>query len=203
MVQRTYPLMMDLTPFFMAPFALRKVAKGRWTSIRRAVLRERGPVCEICGFVAQEARNIHAHEVYEYDVVNKKVRFGGIQLLCAWCHNCKDFAHFQRMERAGLNGKLTSAFLTARYCRVNQCSRQTFDRHLAAAWRTKIGLELAFGQDVKQEQIHYGAYHEKAFASLAHRGMMRDDDEYFHPLPGHELVYAPDGQLYGHHEPSD
>jgi hypothetical protein len=26
------------------------------------------------------------------------------------------------------------------------------------------------------------------------------DEEYFDPLPGHELVYAPDGQLYGHRE---
>jgi hypothetical protein len=187
----------------MAPYALRKVAKGRWPSIRRAALRERGSACEICGFVAQETRNIHAHEVYAYDAQSKVVSFGGVQLLCAWCHNCKDFAHFQRMEQVGLGGKLTSEFLIAHYCRINQCSRRTFDRHLKDAWQTKIKLEMAFGQDVKQEQIHYGEYHDRVMASIANRGMMRDTGEFFDPLPGHELVYAPDGQLYGHRERLD
>src|SRR5208283_295796 len=149
----------DFTPLFMSGASIRKAAKGRWPGIRRRLLADQGSVCEACGFIAQEARLIHGHEVFEYDLAAKKVRLIRIALLCFKCHNCKHFEHFSVLHGLGTFTSQNPEDLIAHFCTVNGCSRSDFEAHFRAATERRELLDSTFGANF-QGEIDYGVYAE-------------------------------------------
>jgi hypothetical protein len=157
---RVFILKMELTPHFMAGLSLPRVAKDRWPRIRKALLEERGPVCEICGFVAENAGLIDAHEIYEYPE-SSVVRLVRIQLLCKRCHDCKHLDHVERMGRLA-----RVKLLIEHFCNVNQCALAGFRKHYDNAWDDKNRIQRLYGTVLGEEQINYGEYNERVIEAL-------------------------------------
>jgi hypothetical protein len=206
MPRHEFALTMDLTPAFMSRYALRKVAKSRWPSIRRSLLRERGPVCEICKFTAEEPRYIDAHEVFQYPA-NGAVRLVRIQLLCKRCHDCKHFDHLVRLEAEGIREGGRAGVVIDHFCRVNICTKKKFYDHLTESLRYKRKLELRYSSSLLIDHVHYGPYHERVVETWQRRTQREEeaeddwDSQFWEPLPDHEFTYTPEGELYGHREP--
>jgi len=149
-------LILRVLPIWTPP-ALHDVAPGRWPGIRNSLLRERGPVCEICGFVAQESRYIDAHEVFEYPD-DGRIRLVGIQLLCKRCHDCKHFDQLLAMEKSGVRERGRSETLIEHFCRVNRCSRVEFGDNLQTSRRRSEELRKRYGSNPSADQVDYGPY---------------------------------------------
>jgi hypothetical protein len=137
-------LEMELTPHFMAGFSLPRVAKGRWRGIRKSLLRERGPICEICGFSAENPGLIDAHEVYEYPE-DRIVRLVRIQLLCKRCHECKHLDHIERMGRSE-----RVKLLIEHFCAINKCDLKKFQKHYDASWQEKHKTQQIYGLAIEE-----------------------------------------------------
>jgi hypothetical protein len=157
--------MADSTKFLLTvepiwtPPALRRVAPGRWPGIRKSLLRERGPICEICGFAAEEPRYIDAHEVFEYPD-DGTIRLAGIQLLCKRCHDCKHFDQLLSMEKDGIRDAGRAETVIEHFCGVKGCSRAEFEDNLEASRRRSEELRRRYGSDVPADQVDYGPYDE-------------------------------------------
>ena len=149
-------LILTISPIWTPP-ALRHIALGAWPGIRKSLLKERGPICEICGFVAEEPRYIDAHEVFEY-LDDGAIRLARIQLLCKRCHDCKHFDQLLSMEKAGVREAGRSEKVIKHFCHVNGCSRAEFENSLEASRRRTEELRRRYGSDVPADQIDYGPY---------------------------------------------
>jgi hypothetical protein len=57
-----------------------------WTAIRQQVLVDAEFQCIDCGVALPDRRNLHAHEVWEFDDDQQKAVLGGIRCVCAACH---------------------------------------------------------------------------------------------------------------------
>jgi hypothetical protein len=156
---KPFKLMMNLTPQFMSHVNIYSVAPEIWPAIRKGLLRERGPVCEICGFVAQERRLIDAHEKFKY--LANSVLLIGIQLLCKRCHDCTHFDHLLRLETAGIRGQGRGELIVEHFCSINECSRTAFDEHYAASQLRRFELQERFGANISLKQVRWGPYQEK------------------------------------------
>jgi hypothetical protein len=151
-------LTLTVAPIWTPP-ALRHVAPGRWPRIRKTLLKERGPICEICGFAAEEPRYIDAHEVFEY-LDDGTILLAGIQLLCKRCHDCKHFDQLLSMEKAGIREAGRAETVIEHFCRLNGCSRAEFEDSLETSRRRSEELRRRYGSDVPPAQVDYGPYNE-------------------------------------------
>jgi hypothetical protein len=57
-----------------------------WAAIRQQVLVDAESRCSDCGAAPPDRRNLHAHEVWEFDDDWQKAVLSGIRCVCATCH---------------------------------------------------------------------------------------------------------------------
>lgn len=68
------------------------VTEAQWDLLRGKCYREAQFKCQICGDVGQNQgvyHTVEAHELWEYDDINKTQTLTGLMALCPYCHKAK------------------------------------------------------------------------------------------------------------------
>lgn len=118
-----------------------------WDKIRNFCYKKANYKCEICGY---ETDNLHAHEVWDFDINNKTQTLVDIVGICSKCHGVK---HIRNSERLGYGENAKRHFIV-----VNNCTELDFANHLTKSlldfenrnkvYRWKIKADLTkFGGD--------------------------------------------------------
>lgn len=132
-------LTIDLVPSSLWGFSLynfySRANPGRWKEIKEDLKAREGEKCWICGQQGRPFR-LEAHEFWEYDLNTKVQKLIAIHHLCVWCHRVKHigrtlFTADGRMELGDKGEKR----LVNHFCRVNECSRSDFDRHVKESFQ--------------------------------------------------------------------
>ncbi|MEM1659388.1 MAG: hypothetical protein QXK94_10190 [Candidatus Jordarchaeales archaeon] len=106
-----------------------------WRRIKAELFRKEGRKCWICG---REDRRLEAHEFWEYDDERHVQRLVAIHHLCDLCHKVKHIGFWCYTEegRRRLRSEgLSEEHLIEHFCRVNNCSREEFEKHKNEAFR--------------------------------------------------------------------
>lgn len=101
------------------------MSKEDWDLLRSDCYRQAGYTCEICGGKGKEWP-VECHEVWKYDLKNKKQILVKLQALCTLCHQCK---HIGRTTKIG---KLEETLKHFR--QVNRVRPVTQNRHIQQMW---------------------------------------------------------------------
>lgn len=108
---------------------MRKAVSGSdWNKIRKNVYAQYNRQCGICHAQVR----LNCHEIWHYDDERHLQTLAGFIALCDWCH------HIKHLGFAGMlasQGKLDYEKLIQHFMRVNECDRETFEHHRAAAMR--------------------------------------------------------------------
>lgn len=126
---------LDLTGFKLLPTAkpplfhgstVRNNVKYLWTKkVRPAVLEQQGKLCAVCGWKPgseEEIKNLHLHEVEQYDFENKVCHLVEIQVICQKCHA---FQHIMRTKSHSTEEQWQE--LMMHFVKVNDCSPDITD----------------------------------------------------------------------------
>lgn len=117
---------------------LRKcTTKKEWDKIRKDVYADYEYKCGVCD--AEERLN--CHEIWEYNDKKHIQKLKGFIALCDMCHHIK---HMGFTEILASEGKLDYEKVVEHFMKVNNCNRNTFEKH----------REKAFEQWV--ERSHHG-----------------------------------------------
>tara|TARA_Y100000310_G_scaffold240970_1_gene244888 strand:- start:667 stop:1236 length:570 start_codon:yes stop_codon:yes gene_type:complete len=83
-----------------------RVVKGQdwWDGVRRKAYRVHEYQCWACGTRPELNRDLHAHEVYEYDWEACSARMTSVTALCRDCHS---FIHSGRMQALVSKGQMS------------------------------------------------------------------------------------------------
>jgi len=118
--------------------------ENKWRKIKKEIFEKEGRKCWICG---AENTRLEAHEFWEYDDKNHIQKLVAIHHLCSMCHKIKHIGFWcytengiRQLERAGLSRE----DLINHFCRVNNCSRENFEKHERKAfkiWRERSKYE--------------------------------------------------------------
>lgn len=107
---------------------------SKWREVKRKLFKEEGQRCWICG---QEGR-LEAHEFWEYDDKNHIQKLVAIHHLCSMCHKIKHIGFWCSTEDGRellAKSGLTRDDLINHFCKVNDCSREEFERHEEEAFK--------------------------------------------------------------------
>lgn len=108
---------------------LRSILKPKmWEELRKRVYKRFDVKCAIC----DSKGRLHAHEVWKYDDKNYIQKLTDILALCTLCHAVKHIGH------AGIQankGKLDYEKLVKHFIKVNNCDRETFEKHKKQAFK--------------------------------------------------------------------
>lgn len=125
---RERKLTIELVPATTWWSNLRKLLpKSEWDKLRKKVYADYSYKCGICGTKGR----LNCHEIWEYDDQNHVQRLAGFIALCDLCH------HVKHIGLAGIRaseGKLDFETVIQHYLKVNDCSRETFDKDMAEAF---------------------------------------------------------------------
>jgi hypothetical protein len=142
----THRIAIELVPRPCWGVNLRAVLPEReWDNLRRACYAAALHRCEVC-FARGE---LHAHECWFWDIEARTQTLVAIQVLCSWCHRS---VHLGFSEMQAREGKLDLGRVIEHYCRVNQCSRETFE---CDYYRAK---ELAADRSRHEWAISWGSW---------------------------------------------
>jgi len=92
-----------------------------WDVLRKAVYNSAGGKCAICG----KEGELHAHEIWSFDISAKRQRLENIVALCPACHGVKHIRHSQRIGY-GEHAK-------RHFMEVNGCTNSEFAEHYLEA----------------------------------------------------------------------
>ncbi len=111
--------------------------KDDWDKIRKKAYANYGYRCGICG---AEGR-LNCHEIWEYNDKKHIQRLVGFIALCNMCH------HVKHIGLAGIlanEGKLDYEKVVEHFIKINNCDRDTFEKHREKAfddWRERSSHE--------------------------------------------------------------
>lgn len=106
----------------------RLMSKEAWNNVRDGIIKENGRKCQICG---ETDGIMNLHEIWKYDDVKHVQRLEGFILLCRMCH------HVKHIGLAGIfanEGKLDYDEVIKHFCKVNNCSKKEFEKHVDRAF---------------------------------------------------------------------
>lgn len=113
-----------------------ELSKKEWERIRKKCYELANNKCQICG--GKGTRHaVEAHEIWEFDELNKIQKLTGIISLCPQCHMVK---HFGRTE---IIGKREQAI--KHWMKVNKFTREDFELY----------LQVVTEQWIKRSQIKW------------------------------------------------
>ena len=131
-------LCVDMVPKPLHGRNLRKViGRARWSALRVQILSEREHACEICGAGPTSTSELHAHEVWIYDLNKRpnRARLERIGLLCHLCHSVEHLGNSLARIAEGVLPEMYVNKLSAHFCAVNGVSIHMWDLHTAKAWQ--------------------------------------------------------------------
>ncbi|MDR0143290.1 hypothetical protein V7728_16210 [Bacillus sp. JHAA] len=149
-----FKLKIDAKPSLFHGRTVRKaVGQSLWYRIRDHILQKDTPVCSICGFSPQpdEMRNLHLHEIEDYDFENIVVTLSGLNLICANCHAFHHFGFTQLYSSKEKMERLIEHFAKVNECEINDFKdyrRSLLFRLQPEAETKKTKTNLSF-QDIK------------------------------------------------------
>ena len=122
-------LTIELVPTSSWNQNLRSLLKPQmWEKLRKEVYKKYNYQCAICN----SGGRLHAHEVWEYDDKNHVQKLKDLIALCFKCHSVK------HIGLAGIHaneGKVNFENLVKHFMKVNNCSRETFEKHQKEAFK--------------------------------------------------------------------
>ena len=122
-------LTIELVPASAWNQNLRSLLKPQmWENLRKEVYKKYNYKCTICG----AGGKLHAHEVWEYDDENHVQKLVDLIPICFMCHAVKHIG-FAGIQASG--GKLNYQNLVKHFMQVNNCDRETFEKHQKQAFK--------------------------------------------------------------------
>lgn len=135
---KEFKLKIELVPSTSWYDNLRKyISKENWDKIRKKVYANYGYKCGICN----EEGRLNCHEIWEYDDKKYIQRLVGFIALCDMCHHVKHIGLAGILANAG---KLDYEKVVEHFIKVNNCNRDTFEKHKEKAfddWRERSSHE--------------------------------------------------------------
>lgn len=122
-----FKLLPSVKPSLFHGHTVRKNVKDYiWSrKVRPVVLERGGKTCSVCGWIPkseEEIRNLHLHEVEEYDFHNRVCHLKEIELICAKCHA---FHHIARTRSYSTKEQWED--LLNHFIQVNGCDPKIAD----------------------------------------------------------------------------
>ncbi|MFG3613333.1 hypothetical protein [Rummeliibacillus stabekisii] len=119
--------------------------------IRPAILTKYNYKCSICGFEPEESerKQLHVHEIEEYDFDQDICELKGLELICSSCHS---FYHLYRSYSVTTKAQMDE--LISHFTRVNEIEREEYQEYvrlLQCSWRNESIKSI-------DEQINKGYY---------------------------------------------
>ena len=128
-------LPIELVPLPLWGKNLHKTLKrSEWDTIRKTVYARQNYACGICGTTDSQ---LFCHEQWEYDDETHTQTLVGFIAICAMCNNC---AHLGMSGKLVQQGYVKLDDIVEHYMRVNNCTRETFDKDKKTAfdlWSTR------------------------------------------------------------------
>ena len=122
-------LTIELVPSSSWNQNLRSLLKPKmWESLRKEIYKKYNYKCAICN----SGGRLHAHEVWEYDDKNHIQKLENLIALCSKCHAVK---HIGLAGIQASEGKINYENLVKHFMKVNNCDRQTFEKHSEEAFK--------------------------------------------------------------------
>ncbi|MCY9259154.1 hypothetical protein MOF13_08620 [Bacillus spizizenii] len=123
-----FKLKIDAKPTMFHGKTVRKnLTQSLWLKkIRPQILKENNYTCDICKHHPKEEnyKELHVHEIEEYDFDNGVVKLIGLDLICA---NCHAFQHFKRSQLVLSSEQLDR--LIIHFTKVNNYSIEDYKRY--------------------------------------------------------------------------
>ena len=122
-------LTIELVPASSWNQNLRSLLKPQmWEKLRKEVYRKYNYKCAICN----SGGRLHAHEVWEYDDKNHIQKLVDLISICFMCHAAK---HIGLAGIQASRGKIDFENLVKHFMKVNNCSREVFEKHQKEAFK--------------------------------------------------------------------
>ncbi|MCL2061874.1 MAG: hypothetical protein FWH03_04530 [Firmicutes bacterium] len=129
-----------------------------WDTLRNNAYIKARYACAVCG---ESEEQLHAHEVWDFDIPAKTQTLKDITALCPACHGVK---HFRNSTRIGYGERAKEHFLA-----INQCDSMVFAAHSTLAeqlfeernevyrWKVKADLKPfgGYGIELKERNIPF------------------------------------------------
>ena len=129
MIQKKLKLTIELVPASAWSNNLRSLLKPQmWNDLRKSVYKRYHYKCAMCG----SGGRLHAHEVWEYDDKKHIQKLAEIIAPCSKCHAVK---HIGLAGIQASEGKLNYDNLVKHFMKVNNCDRETFEKHRNDAFK--------------------------------------------------------------------
>jgi len=127
-------LSIELIPSTSWHKSLRKLLpQSVWKKIQKEAFEKHGKKCAIC----KSKRNLSCHEVWKFDDKKHVQKLIGFLPLCKKCHFVK---HLGFASILAQRGELDFNKIVKHFMRVNNCDRETFEKHKKEAisiWRER------------------------------------------------------------------
>ena len=108
----------------------KKIPRRHWDRLRKRIYREHDYKCGICGV---EGGRLNCHEVWSYNDEEHVQKLEGFIALCDSCHFIK---HIGLAGILASRNQLDYDELIEHFIKVNNCSRDDFDKQLDEASKT-------------------------------------------------------------------
>lgn len=123
-----------------------------WDRIRNEIISRNGRKCQVCG---KTEGKMNLHEIWGCNDMKHVQKLKGFILLCEMCH------HVKHIGLAGIlanEGKLDYNDVIEHFCKVNDCTKEDFEKHRTEAfdvWHKRSLYEW------KQDFGEYGEFIKK------------------------------------------
>ena len=125
---RRLQLTIELVPSSSFYNNMRKIlVKEEWDKIRKATYKYNGYQCAICNI----RDRLNCHEIWEYNDKRHIQKLKGFVALCNLCHYIKHIGFAQILAD---RGQLDYESVVKHFMDVNNCNRETFQKHRAEAF---------------------------------------------------------------------
>ena len=122
-------LIIELVPASSWQNNLRSLLKPQmWENLRKEVYKKNNYKCVICG----AGEKLHAHEVWEYDDEKHIQKLVNLIAICSKCHAVE---HIGLAGIQASQGKVNFENLVKHFMKVNNCDRETFEKHQKEAFK--------------------------------------------------------------------
>ncbi|OBZ19588.1 hypothetical protein A8L34_05040 [Bacillus sp. FJAT-27264] len=122
------------------------VREAIWDTIRKQRYQKSEYKCDKCGGRSKE---LHCHEVWEYDDCDEIQTLIELNSVCQMCHH---IIHYGQSLILIKEGKLSENELIQHFVRVNNCTEEFFHQHV---WEAKRMWSF---RSLIQWQIDFGKY---------------------------------------------
>lgn len=133
-----------------------KIEKEKWDEVRRSTYAKYDYKCGICGSKGR----MNCHELWEYNDVSHVQKLKGFIALCDMCHHVK---HIGLVGILASEGKLDYDGVVQHFMRVNNCTREKFEKHKNKAfeiweerskYKWKLETEEALGNKAQRADMN-------------------------------------------------